>query len=90
MRYFRLTQYSLRVTISRELFVEVYYNDENKRQSYALISKDKRRFGCDNLLDWHYHPRGNPEQHDFCGKPPSLEEVFTELKNAVDLVRGGE
>ena len=88
MRYFRLTQYSLRIIISQGLFVEVYYNDENERQSYALISKDKRMFGCDNLLDWHYHPLANPEQHDFCGKAPSLQEIFTELKNTVAIVTG--
>jgi len=73
--------------MTQELFVEVYYNAENGRQSYVLISKGKRVFGCDNLLGWHYHPRENPEQHNFCQVEPSLEEIFTQLNEAAESVR---
>jgi hypothetical protein len=76
--------------MAEELFIEVYYNDENRRQSYALVSKGERVFGCDNLFGWHYHPRENPEQHDFCQKEPPLEEIFTKLNETVDVIRGSK
>lgn len=90
LRYLRLTQYSLRINMAEELFIEVYYNAENERQSYALISKGRRIFGCDNLLGWHYHPRENPKQHSFCQTEPSLEEIFTQLEEAIHAIRGDE
>jgi len=45
-----------------------------ERQNYALIRRDKRICGYDNLSGWHCHPPKNPEKHIFC-KKPYLEEV---------------
>ena len=76
--------------MTEELFAEVYYNAENQRQSYALISKGQRVFGCDNLLGWHYHPRENPEQHNFCQVDPSLEDIFIRVKETAEVIRSGK
>ena len=76
--------------MAEEFFIEVYYSAENQRQSYALISKGQRVFGCDNLFGWHYHPRENPDQHNFCQAEPSLEEIFTQLKETADAIRSGK
>jgi len=49
-----------------------------ERQNYALIRalirRDKRIYGYDNLSGWHCHPPKNLEKHIFC-KKPYLEEV---------------
>ncbi|MFO7772829.1 MAG: hypothetical protein R6V59_02635 [Dehalococcoidia bacterium] len=87
LRYRRLTQYALRIDIAEEFFIDVYYNGENQRQSYALIKKGERVFGCDNLLGWHYHPRENPDRHNFCQAAPSLEEIFTQLEQTAGAIR---
>lgn len=89
LRYLRLTQYSLRINIAEEIFVEVYYNNENQRQSYTLVSKGQRVFGCDNLLGWHYHPRENPEKHYFYKVKPSLEDIFIQLKETAVFIGSG-
>ena len=76
--------------MAEELFTEVYFNAENQRQSYALISKGQRVFGCDNLFGWHYHPQENPDQHNFCQIEPSLEEIFAQLKQTAEAIRSGQ
>lgn len=89
LRYLRLTQYSLRINIAEEIFVEVYYNTENQRQSYTLVNDGQRAFGCDNLLGWHYHPRENPENHFFYKVKPSLEDIFIQIKETVAAIGSG-
>lgn len=73
--------------MGEDFFIEVYFNAENQRQSYALISKGQRAFGCDNLVGWHYHPPENPDQHNFCQIEPSLEEIFARLKETAEVIR---
>ena len=44
-------------------FIEVYYNSENGKTSFALVKNKKRIFGADNLGFWHVHPFDDPEKH---------------------------
>jgi len=81
--YFRISQFSARIIIAQDLFVDVYYNAENERQDYALIRRDERVCGYDNLSGWHYHPPGNPEKHISC-EEPYLENIFKKFKEIVD------
>ena len=61
------TVVKIRVVISGEAFVEVFYNADSGKCSYALIQQNRRIFGADNaFIGWHLHPFGNPEQHDVC------------------------
>jgi hypothetical protein len=80
--YLRISQFSIRIIIAQDLFVDVYYNAENGRQDYALIRGDERICGYDNLSGWHYHPLGNPERHISC-KEPALENIFKEFREIV-------
>lgn len=86
LRYRRLTQYSLRLHIGEALFIEVYFNSQNRRQSYALIKGEKRVFGCDNVGGWHWHPLVSPEAHEPCTCEPSLCEIFSRLREAAQAV----
>jgi len=83
LAYFRIIQFSTRIIIAQDLFVDIYYNAENERQDYALIRKGGRVCGYDNLSGWHYHPAENPEKHILC-KEPSLESVFKKFKELAE------
>jgi len=78
----RLTHLSLRISIDKETFVDVYFNEETQRTDYALIHKGERVYGMDNLKGWHYHPFRAVEQHLPCPEP-SVQEVFEKMKGIV-------
>jgi len=61
-------------------FVEVYYNFENGKASFALIKNNKRIFGADNLGFWHIHPFNNPERHLRCDEI-GIEDFIKKIKN---------
>ena len=52
-----------RIFLIDDSFVEVYYNFENGKTSFALIKNNCRIFGADNLGFWHTHPFSDPEKH---------------------------
>lgn len=39
----------LRIELSREVFIDIFYNPQNERTDFSLIRKDQRAFGYDNL-----------------------------------------
>lgn len=51
-----------------KMFIDVYYNSETGKTSFALIDECERIFGADNLDFWHLHPFDNPEIHKKIGK----------------------
>lgn len=55
-----------KILLRNELFVEVYFNEENQKTSFVLIKEGKRVFGVDNLGGWHIHPFENPVLHQPC------------------------
>ena len=55
------------------------YNARNGRIDFALLYRQKRVFGYDNLKAWHYHPFENPSEHIFCEKP-TIEQIISETK----------
>ena len=81
----RLTHLSLRITINKETFVDVYFNEETQRTDYALIYKGERIYGVDNLKGWHCHPVQAVEQHLPCPEP-SVQEVFEKMKVIVEVL----
>jgi hypothetical protein len=56
----------LRVYLGASLFVDVFYNAETGKTSFALIKDGQRIFGADNPRGWHLHPFGSPERHCPC------------------------
>ena len=57
-----------RIFLIDSSFVEVYYNFENGKISFALIKNKERLFGADNLGFWHIHPLDSPEKHIRCNE----------------------
>lgn len=56
----------LRVHLGAALFVDVFFNAETGKTSFALIEDGRRIFGIDNTRRWHLHPFGSPERHWPC------------------------
>ncbi len=58
------TVVKVRVALSYGTFVDVFYNSDTGKCSYALIENSARIFGADNaFIGWHIHPFGNPAHH---------------------------
>ncbi|MFA4820468.1 MAG: hypothetical protein WC613_05950 [Candidatus Aenigmatarchaeota archaeon] len=53
----------IRIFLTDKSFIEVYYNFETGKISFAWIRNNKRVYGADNLAYWHLHPIENPEDH---------------------------
>lgn len=59
-------------------FVEVFWNVETGKTSFALIHSGRRVFGADNTRGWHLHPFNDPEGHVPCGAM-SLESFLRQV-----------
>lgn len=71
-----------RIILVDKSFVDVYYNHENGKTSFALVKNEKRIFGGDNLDFWHVHPFKNPDEHEKCDEISFAEflKMVEELK----------
>jgi hypothetical protein len=63
----------LRVDLDEDRFIDVFFNERNRRTDLSLIEGGRRVFGYDNLGDWHRHPLAAPERHEAC-EEPTLED----------------
>jgi len=69
----------VRIHLTANLFINVFYNAETRRTAFALIKDNKRIFGADNTGRWHLHPYDNPEEHKLC-KEISFKQFFDEVE----------
>lgn len=53
----------IKIEINSDTFINIFYNAETQKYSFALIKQGKRIFGIDNTRNWHIHPFENPEDH---------------------------
>jgi hypothetical protein len=56
----------LRVHLGASLFVDIFFNAETSKTSFALIKEGQRIFGATNTRGRHLHPFGSPESHCPC------------------------
>lgn len=55
---------ALRAYLEDDLFVDVFYNEETDKKSFALIRAGVRIFAADNAKKkWQWHPFENPKMH---------------------------
>ncbi|MBI5302917.1 MAG: hypothetical protein HY868_12340 [Chloroflexi bacterium] len=58
---------SVRVILSDQSFIHVYYNIARNKTAFAWIRADKRIYGKDNTrMGWHRHPFDDPSNHQPC------------------------
>jgi len=56
----------VKVPITENIYIQLYYNRETGTKNYVLIGWNRRLFGRDCVGSvWHKHPFENPEDHDF-------------------------
>lgn len=65
----------MRVVLSSDMFVDIFYGVSKKRIDFALVKAADRVFGIDNLREWHCHPVGEVEQHEAI-EEPTLEDLL--------------
>lgn len=74
------TVVKIRVILTDGTFIDVFYNADTAKCSFALIQGGARIFGADNaFIGWHIHPFDNPSEHI-----PSSEMTFDDFLKAVE------
>lgn len=53
----------LRANITETTFIEIFFNSQTGKCSFALVKNELRIYGIDNTKDWHIHPFENPCDH---------------------------
>lgn len=46
------------------IFINIFFNSETLKYSFALVKYNHRIYGADNTRNWHIHPFDNPESHE--------------------------
>ena len=54
----------LRIDLSENRFVDVFFNARNRRVDLTVIDRGRRLLGYDNLGGWHRHPPEAPDRHE--------------------------
>jgi hypothetical protein len=73
----------IKAHIDEDTYLNVFYNSETAKYSFALIRNNKRIFGVDNTRKWHIHPFENPDLHKEIS-PMSLEKFLEVLETDKD------
>jgi len=71
-----------RVRTTASLFIDIFYSVRTHRISFAVLYKEKRVFGIDNLNGWHSHPFDSPHKHVQIAEL-SIENIVMECSDAV-------
>jgi hypothetical protein len=73
----------LRAHVGTLAFMEVFFNEETGKTSFALIKGGQRVFDADNTRGWHLHPIDNPETHWPCA-PMSFDSFLQQVERERD------
>jgi hypothetical protein len=74
------TVVKVRVLLINEAFIDVFYNADTDKCSFALVERGERIFGADNaFIGWHIHPFDDPSEHI-----PSSGMTFDDFLKAVE------
>lgn len=53
----------IKAVAGNDVFINIFYNADALKYSFALIKNNRRIFGVDNVRKWHIHPFEDPESH---------------------------
>lgn len=73
----------LRVDLRDSSFIDVFYNADAGRVSFAWIKSGQRIFGADNTRGWHIHPLSDPGSHQ-SHPPMSFERFLSEVRQHIE------
>jgi hypothetical protein len=79
----------VRVTLSPEVFVQIYVNVATDTRNMALIVSGQWRYArdCQFCRNWHRHPFDQPDEHDIGptgGQPMDIEEFLEKVQELVE------
>ena len=78
------TVVKIRVALIYEAFIDVFYNSDTGKCSYALIEASSRVFGADNtFIGWHIHPFDSPNHH-IPSSEVSYEKFLKTIEEHID------
>ena len=69
----------LRVDVDDARFIDVFFNQLNRRTDLSVIEGGRRVFGYDNLGDWYRHEFAAPDRHEACAEPALEDFVHAAL-----------
>jgi len=79
----------IRIFLVDSSFIDVYYNAETKKISFAWIINNKRAYGADNLGNWHIHPFGRPNDHRASAEV-DFREFLKNIEQKINVARSDE
>ena len=71
-----------RVDMADGSFIDIFYNADTGKVSFAWIVDKQRVFGVDNTRGWHVHPLGDPARHQ-AHPPMTFGEFLAEVEDYV-------
>ncbi len=77
------TWMKIRAILTDKSFVDISYNQETKKTTFAQIRDDRRIFGADNKKGWHWHPYEDPERHDFVEDEITFAEFLKKVEENI-------
>lgn len=70
---------SLKLSIDKDLFIQIYGNVESNKLNLALVLKNRRLYGYDyEGGSYHCHPFANPEGHTNVGVRKTIQTFVQE------------
>ncbi len=71
----------LRAYLRDDSFVNIFYNENTRKKSFALIRERRHILAADNAKDeWHWHPFEEPTQHLFVEQEISFAEFLQQVE----------
>ena len=74
------TSLKIRIALTNDEFVDLFYNEESGRTDFALIKNNLRIYGADNAGGWHLHPFDDPNRHEPLEGPMSIIEFIQTIE----------
>lgn len=71
-----------RVDMTDSSFMDVFYNADTGKVSFAWIVGEQRVFGVDNTRGWHVHPLCDPVRHQ-AHPPMTFEEFLADVEEHI-------
>ncbi len=81
----RETRVKVRIEVSENLFIDLFFREETGRIDYSLIMGNARCYGLDNLGGWHEHPLFQADVHRPITEP-TPEEAIVSVRRAVEAL----
>jgi hypothetical protein len=74
------TWVKIRAYLPDQSFVDISYNQETRKTTFAQIRDDRRVFGADNKKGWHWHSYEDPQRHEFTKGEIAFDEFLKRVE----------